>query len=77
MPVFNYSWELQGLHHTSTKGYHINQATRVDAIFNFLLRTRHILIHPEIDMMLEAEAYEVDQQADLPKLAKSIYIYWF
>jgi hypothetical protein len=61
MPVFNYNWELMGMHHTSTKGFHVNQATRVDALFNFLLSIRHLLTHAELDMMLEAEVYEVDQ----------------
>lgn len=79
LPVFDYAWELQGIHHTSTSSYRINQATRVDSIFSFLLTVRHMLSHPELDMMLESEPYEVMQHARLPVPVdkRSIFVYWF
>jgi hypothetical protein len=59
MPIFNYEWELIGIHHTSTQAYKINQGTRVDALHKFLLGIRHIIPNSELDMMLETEPYEL------------------
>lgn len=77
IPIFDYNWELQGLHHTSTLSYKLNQATRIDVIYQQLLAMRHLMPHPELDMMMEADAYEVKQLHIEPSHSEAVYHYWF
>lgn len=78
LPVFDYLWDLQGVLHTTTS-YKVNQATRVDVIYNFMLSVRHMVSHPELDMMLETNSYEPPDQAPIaiPAERKQQYLYWF
>ena len=35
LPIFNYNWEVQGMHTTFTPSYRINQALRIDVVFEY------------------------------------------
>eukprot|EP00359_Climacostomum_virens_P010384 CAMPEP_0204902034 /NCGR_PEP_ID=MMETSP1397-20131031/3427_1 /ASSEMBLY_ACC=CAM_ASM_000891 /TAXON_ID=49980 /ORGANISM="Climacostomum Climacostomum virens, Strain Stock W-24" /LENGTH=540 /DNA_ID=CAMNT_0052070477 /DNA_START=290 /DNA_END=1912 /DNA_ORIENTATION=- len=77
LPIFDFNWELQGIHHTSTLQYKLNQATRIDMIYQQLLSMRHLMPHPELDMMMEAEGYEVKQLHIEPAVNETVFHYWF
>jgi hypothetical protein len=77
LPIFDYNWELQGIHHTSTTAYKINQATRVDAIFRFLTGVTHLLRHNELNGLLEGEPEQVIELASKPAQDTQQYMYWF
>ena len=50
-PVFSATWDVQGMHHTSTLGYRYNQCTRIDAIYRNLASVPYLKTHPEYDII--------------------------